>query len=89
MWSHELQNSDTNRLCGRGGKIGPRIQVSQNLGEMDRRYSTVWDNGMDIPTVLLSTPKTHTQGSFKTSVTNKTNGSNNLNDHNLNISRNL
>ena len=89
MWSHELQNCDTNRLCVRGGVIGPRIKVNQNLGEMDRRHSTVWDNGMDILTVLLPTLKMHTEGSFKPSVTNETNGSNNLNDHNLNISRNL
>jgi hypothetical protein len=88
LWSHELQNCYTNRLCGRGGVIGPRIKVNQNLGEMDRRC-TVWDNEMDISTVLLSTLKMHTEGSFKTSVTNKTNGSNNLNDHNLNMSRNL
>jgi len=44
---------------------------------------------MDIPTVLLSSLKMHIEGSFKMSVTNKTNDSNNLNDHNLNISRNL
>jgi len=84
-----MQNCDTNRLCGRGGVIGPRTKVNQNFAEMDRRCTTVWDKGMDILTVLLSTLKMHTDGSFKTSVTNKTNGSNNLNDHNLNISRNL
>jgi len=84
-----MQNCDTNRLCVRGGVVGSKIKVNQNLAEMDRRRSTVWDKGMDIPTVFLSTLKMHTDGSFKTSVTNKTNGSNNLNDHNLNISRNL
>jgi len=52
-----MQNCDTNRLCGRGGVTGPRIKVNQNLAAMDRRCNTVWDKGMGIPNVLLSTLK--------------------------------
>ena len=38
LWSHELQYYDMNRLCGRGGGIGPRIKVNQNL----RKIQSSW-----------------------------------------------
>jgi hypothetical protein len=44
-----------NGLCRRGGGIGPKVKVNQNLRKVDRRCSPVWANRMDIPTVLLST----------------------------------
>jgi hypothetical protein len=71
--------------------VGEVVELDQELKSTRTfgRYSPLGANRMDIPTVLLSTLKMHTEHYFKTSVTNKTNSSNNLNDHNLNISSNL